>query len=87
LHFPDWTAAPSAAILCIEFKILISARVSDIRAAQQLGALAVCRSPLSTWPAWSFRPSKCRWTIFRTRLAEDGRKGESERARGDLTSE
>ena len=27
LHFTDWTAAPSAAILCIEFNILISARV------------------------------------------------------------
>ena len=48
LYFPNWTAAvifvvmtPLAAILCIEFNILISARVSDIRAAQQLGALAV----------------------------------------------
>jgi ABC-2 type transport system permease protein len=48
LYFPNATAivilgvlAPLAAMLCVELSVLISARVSDIRAAQQLGMLAV----------------------------------------------
>jgi ABC-2 type transport system permease protein len=46
LFFPNWTMAvillltvPLITILSIEFNVIISARVSDIRAAQQLGAL------------------------------------------------
>jgi ABC-2 type transport system permease protein len=48
LYFPNWTAAvillvvvPLTAAMCVEFNVVISARVSDVRAAQQLGALAV----------------------------------------------
>jgi ABC-2 type transport system permease protein len=48
LYFPNATAmvilgvvAPMAAILCVELSVLISARVSDVRAAQQLGTLIV----------------------------------------------
>jgi ABC-2 type transport system permease protein len=48
LYFPNATAVvilaaitPLAAILSVELSVLISARVSDVRAAQQLGALAV----------------------------------------------
>jgi ABC-2 type transport system permease protein len=48
LYFPNWTSAvilgvvtPLAAIMSIEFSILISARATDVRAAQQFGALAV----------------------------------------------
>jgi ABC-2 type transport system permease protein len=47
-YFPNATAAvilavvmPLAAILSVEFSVLVSARVSDVRAAQQFGALAV----------------------------------------------
>ena len=47
-YFLNWTATfiigvvtPLAAILCIEINILISARATDVRAAQQLGALTV----------------------------------------------
>ncbi len=48
LYFPNWVATiiigaltPLAAILRIEFNTLISARATDVRAAQQLGALTV----------------------------------------------
>jgi len=48
LLFPDWTtvvlfglATPLACILSVEFNIIISSRVNDIRAAQQLGSLIV----------------------------------------------
>lgn len=48
LYFPNWTSAvilgvvtPLAAILSIEFSMLISARATDVRAVQQFGALAV----------------------------------------------
>lgn len=48
LYFPNGTAVvilaaitPLAALLSVELSVLISARVSDVRAAQQLGALAV----------------------------------------------
>jgi ABC-2 type transport system permease protein len=48
LYFPNATAVlilaavtPLAALLSVELSVLISARVSDVRAAQQLGALAV----------------------------------------------
>ncbi|HEX6472102.1 MAG TPA: hypothetical protein VF069_23625 [Streptosporangiaceae bacterium] len=48
LYFPNGTAAmilavvvPLAAILSVELSVLVSARVSDVRAAQQFGALAV----------------------------------------------
>ena len=48
LYFPNWTAAvilvvvvPLSAAMCVEFNVVISARVGDVRAAQQLGALAV----------------------------------------------
>ena len=46
LFFPNWTLAvillaivPLISILSTEFNVIVSARVSDIRAAQQLGAL------------------------------------------------
>ncbi len=46
LFFPNWTMAvillavvPLISILSTEFNVIVSARVSDIRAAQQLGAL------------------------------------------------
>jgi len=48
LLFPNWNAAvilvlaaPLACILSVEFSIIISARVSDIRTAQQMGALVI----------------------------------------------
>jgi ABC-2 type transport system permease protein len=48
LYFPNATAmvilgvlAPMAAISCVELSVLISARVSDVRAAQQIGTLIV----------------------------------------------
>jgi len=48
LYFPNWTVAvmllitvPLISILSTEFNVIISARVSDIRAAQQFGALIV----------------------------------------------
>jgi ABC-type Na+ efflux pump permease subunit len=47
-YFPNWSVgvvlllmAPLAAILSIEVSVIISARISDVRAAQQLGALMV----------------------------------------------
>lgn len=47
LFFPNWLAAvtvfgaaPLLAILAVEFAVLCSARVSEVRTAQQLGALA-----------------------------------------------
>lgn len=46
--FPNWNAAivffilvPLAAILSVEWNVIISSRVSDVRVAQQFGALAV----------------------------------------------
>jgi ABC-2 type transport system permease protein len=48
LYFPNPRAllillvvAPLTAIMCVEFNVLVSARVSDVRAAQQLGSLVV----------------------------------------------
>jgi ABC-2 type transport system permease protein len=48
IYFPNWTIAvillitvPLISILSTEFNVIISARVSDIRAAQQFGALIV----------------------------------------------
>ncbi|MGZ4931983.1 MAG: ABC transporter permease subunit [Halobacteriota archaeon] len=48
LFFPNWTmavilllTAPLACIFSIEFNVIISAKVSDIRAAQQFGLLAL----------------------------------------------
>ncbi len=48
LFFPNWTialilalAAPLACIFCIEFNVIVSSQVSDIRAAQQLGLLVL----------------------------------------------
>jgi len=48
IYFPNWTVAvillttvPLISILSTEFNVIISARVSDIRAAQQFGALIV----------------------------------------------
>jgi ABC-2 type transport system permease protein len=48
LYFPTATTllivlavVPLAAILSVEYSVLVSARVSDVRAAQQLGAIAV----------------------------------------------
>lgn len=47
LYFPNWTAVVILAVVtllvaisCIEYSVLISARVSDVRAAQQLATLA-----------------------------------------------
>jgi ABC-2 type transport system permease protein len=46
--FPDWSsfvlfglAAPLACILSVEFNVIVSSRVNDVRAAQQLGSLVV----------------------------------------------
>src|SRR5438445_13173947 len=46
LYFPNWTIgvillllAPLAAVLSVELNVIASARVSDVRAASQLGAL------------------------------------------------
>lgn len=46
LYFPNWSigvilllVAPLAAILCVELNVIISARVNDVRAAQQFGGL------------------------------------------------
>jgi len=48
VYFPNWTVAvillitvPLISILSTEFNVIISARVSDVRAAQQFGALIV----------------------------------------------
>lgn len=48
LLFPDWNsavilglAAPLACILSVEFNVIISSRVNDVRAAQQLGSLVI----------------------------------------------
>jgi len=48
LYFPNWSMgiillliAPLAAILSVELNVIISARVNDVRAAQQLGLLMV----------------------------------------------
>jgi ABC-type Na+ efflux pump permease subunit len=48
LLFPNWSAAiiigltaPLACILSVEFSIIISSRVNDVRTAQQLGSLVV----------------------------------------------
>ncbi len=48
LMFPDWNAAvilvlaaPLASILSVEFNVIISSRVNDVRAAQQLGTLVI----------------------------------------------
>ncbi len=48
LFFPNWSAGivlfllvPLAAIMSVEWNVMVSARVSDIRVAQQLGALMV----------------------------------------------
>jgi len=48
LLFPDWTSAvlfvlavPLACVLSVEFNVIVSSRVNDVRAAQQLGALIV----------------------------------------------
>ena len=48
LYFPNWTiavilllVAPLYAILCIQANVIFSARVNDVRAAQQLGGLLV----------------------------------------------
>jgi ABC-2 type transport system permease protein len=48
LLFPNWSAAvilglaaPLACILSVEFSIIISSRVNDVRAAQQLGSLVI----------------------------------------------
>ena len=47
-YFPNWNAAilfflmvPLAAIMSVEWNVTISARVSDVRISQQLGALVV----------------------------------------------
>jgi ABC-2 type transport system permease protein len=47
LYFPNWMAAvavfgaaPLLAIMAVAFSVLVSARVSEVRTAQQLGALA-----------------------------------------------
>jgi hypothetical protein len=47
LYFPNWVAvvtvfavAPLLAILAVQFSVLCSARVSEVRTAQQLAALA-----------------------------------------------
>jgi len=47
-YFPNWNAAivlflmvPLAAILSVEWNVIISARVSDVRVAQQIGILLV----------------------------------------------
>lgn len=47
LYFPNWTAAltvfcaaPLLALMAVGFSVLCSARVSEVRTAQQLGALA-----------------------------------------------
>lgn len=48
LLFPDWNAAvillltiPLAGIMSVEFNVIVSSRVNDVRAAQQLGSLTV----------------------------------------------
>jgi ABC-2 type transport system permease protein len=48
LMFPSWNAAltlvldaPLACILSVEFNVIISSRVNDVRAAQQLGTLVI----------------------------------------------
>lgn len=48
LLFPDWNAAvillvavPLVCVLSVEFNVVVSSRVNDVRAAQQLGSLVV----------------------------------------------
>jgi len=48
LYFPNWSMdvillviAPLASILCVELNVIMSARLSDVRAVQQLGGLSV----------------------------------------------
>lgn len=48
LLFPDWSSAvillltaPLACVFSVEFNVIVSSRVNDIRAAQQLGSLVV----------------------------------------------
>jgi len=48
LYFPNWSigvvllmVAPLAAMLCIGLNVIVSSRINDVRAAQQLGGLTV----------------------------------------------